>query len=681
MTARAFNRRILACTSLVALAFGGAPAFAQTDADKDRDVVVVTGTTTPTQYEKIGSSLTVISGSLIQDEGYTYVPDVLRQVPGVAVNQGGSPGSLTQVRIRGGEGNHTLTLLDGFDISSPDTGETDFSTLMSGDIQRIEVLRGPQSGLYGSNALAGVINLITRRDVNGSYVNAMAEAGELGTAHLQLNGGAGNGQSYLSAGLDGLSTQGYDVSPDTSSVGVTSVGQGSSAGDKEGNSIGTVYLRGGMRVSPEFRIDAIARYVTKDTDQDGQAFNFPISGRTYDDASKADDRQSFIGATGTLDLLDGKWQTVFSASYLDEERRGRGTSFPFFAGPTLPANAAATLAAVTLDPNGADALRTKFTLQSTYEFGSADFLSHITGFVEHKEEKYQNPYPATPTQAPEQSRDLTGFGVQYRADIAQQLYLSATLRHDDNGDFEDDNTYSVAASWVVPNTGTRPHASVGTGVTNPTFFEQFGFDPGTFVGNPNLVPEKAAGWDIGVEQSFLNGRALVDVTYFESTLKKEIFTSFGPAPLFLSTPANSTSDSDRSGWEVTGRFYPTDDIDLVTSYTNLDATEPAGVEVRRPKNQASLDAGWRIGGGPLKLDLGVTYNGEQFDTDFATFSRAKMDAYTLVRVGASYALNDTVEVFGRVENVTDEDYQEVIGFKGEPRAAYIGIRFKGGTAK
>ncbi|MFT3725443.1 MAG: TonB-dependent receptor [Hyphomonadaceae bacterium] len=662
------------CLVLAGTLLYGAPAFAQ--AQGDRDVVVVTGTTTPTEKDKIGSSLTVVGKETIADEGYSYVPDVLRQVPGVAVNRAGSFGALTQVRIRGAEANHTLVLLDGIDLSSPDQGETDFSTLLTGDLERIEVLRGPQSGLYGSNALAGVINLISRRDVQGTYVNLAAEAGSWNTAQLQGGIGMGDGRDYVSAGFHALSTDGYDVSADHSAVGVTSVGPGNNAGDTEGSDIVTAYLRGGREVTPLFRVDAIARFLTKDSGLDGQAYNFPIAGGTYDDASKTSQDQMLFGGSGTLNLMDGKWQTVLSASYVDEKRRSTSTSFPFFAGPALPANATAQMAAVTLDRSGANASRTKYGLQSTFEFGSDGFVSYLTGFVENKKETYEDPFTGR-----HEKRTLNGIGAQYRAEIANQLYLSATVRHDDNDDFQDADTYSVATSWVVPGMGTRPHASFGTGVTNPTFFEQFGFSPGSFVGNPSLKPEEAEGWDIGVEQSLLEGNLLVDLTYFESTLENEIYTTFGPAPTFLATPANRISDSDRSGWELAFSAYPTSDIDITGSYTKLDATDPTGIEVRRPKDQAALDASWRVGGGPFQLNLGVTYNGEQVDTDFGTFTATAQDPYTLVRLGASYKLNDSVEVYGRIENLTDEKYEEVIGYLGQPQGIFVGVRFRDDKSK
>jgi vitamin B12 transporter len=658
---------MLSRSSCLALAAGaallGAPAFAQTSGS-DTDVVVVTASATPVEERKVGSSLTVVDGEMIQDQGYTYVPDVLRQVPGVAVNRTGPFGGLTQVRIRGAEGNHTLALIDGVDISSPDQGETDFSTLLSSDIQRIEVLRGPQSGLYGSNALAGVVNLITNRNFEGHYVNLDVEGGEMNTFQVQANAGVGAGRNYVSGGFHGLTTEGFDVSASTTAQGVPAVGLGGHEGDEEGLKESAFYLRGGVG-SDNFHVDGFLNYLNKDAELDGQAFSAPIAGRTYDDASESSTQRLLAAGSATLSLMDGRWTTLFSASYLDETRRGRGTSFSGLAN-----------LGVALNPNGADATRTKGSIQSTYQFGADGFVSYVTGFVEGKQETFQNAFPASAAQQPEQHRDLLGYGLQYRAEIADQVFLSAVVRRDDNEQFQDADTYSVSAAWAIPNIGTRPHASFGTGVTNPTFTEQFGFNPGTFVGNPNLVPEEAEGWDVGVEQTLLDGRLVLDVTYFESTLEKEIFTAFGPAPNFLSTPDNRTTDSDRSGWEASIRANPFEGLDIVASYTNLDATEPAGIEVRRPENQAALDATWKVANTPLQVNLGVTYNGDQTDTDFGTFLRTAQDPYTVVRLGASWQVNDNIEIYGRVENLTDETYEEVIAFQSMPRAFFFGVRFR-----
>jgi vitamin B12 transporter len=153
-----------------------------------------------------------------------------------------------------------------------------------------------------------------------------------------------------------------------------------------------------------------------------------------------------------------------------------------------------------------------------------------------------------------------------------------------------------------------------------------------------------------------------------------MFTAF--LPNFQTTPRNSTSDSDRSGWELSVAATPMDGLSLYGAYSQLDATEPAGIEIRRPKEQAALDARWDILGSPLQVNLGVTHVGENSDTDFATFLRTDLDAYTLIRLGASWQVNDEFELYTRIENLTDEAYQEVIGYNAAPQALYIGLRFR-----
>lgn len=640
--------------------------------DTARDTVIVTGVTTPVAEEKVGRSITVIPHKLIEEQGYNYVPDVLRQVPGASVSQMGAPGALTQVRVRGAEANHTLVLLDGIDISSPDQNETDFSTLTTAGLDRIEFLRGPQSGLYGSNALAGVVNLISRRELDGHYINASAEVGAFQSSDIEASAGVGNGTAYASLSLNHLASDGYDTSPDQAANGIPAVGVGARAGDKEGTEVTTINARAGLVVSDMLRVNGVARYSTSESRLDGQSYGFPIAGRTYDDPSRSTYDQVVVGASATLDPWDGAWETVLSVSHVDAKRRNWLTDFPFLLGPPVPTPEQLLL--VPVYTSGTDSSRFTAALQSTYAFGDDGFRSFLTAFAEHEEEIYEDAFAVR-----EEERTLNAFGLQYRAEIASQLYLSATARHDDNDAFQDADTWSVSAAWAIPAIGARLHASAGTGVTNPTFIEQFGFDPSTFIGNARLVPEEAIGWDAGIEQSLLDGAVTLDLTYFSSELENEIFTAF--LPTFETMAMNSASNSDRSGWEFTVYADPTDDISLYGSYTQLDASEPAGIEIRRPEQQASLDASWAVFGGPVKLNLGVSYTGESTDTDFGTFLRTPVDAYTLVRLGASWQVSDRLELYGRVENLLDEEYEEVIGYLGAPQGVYVGIRFRDEVAK
>ncbi|MEZ6030846.1 MAG: TonB-dependent receptor [Hyphomonadaceae bacterium] len=661
------SRLVLAAAGALALS---PVALAQDD--PDRDTIVVTGVATPVAEEKVGQTITVVPAGLIEDQGYAYVSDVLRQVPGVAVSRMGAPGALTQVRMRGAEANHTLVLVDGIDVSSPDTGETDFSTLMAVGLDRIEVLRGPQSGLYGSNALAGVVNIVSRREFDGHYLAASAEAGSFDTLDLDASAGIGDGDTFASINLNHMTTDGYDTSPDQTANGVPAVGVGGAPGDREGSAITTANARGGVKLSDMLRVNGVARYLKSDADLDGQAYGFPIAGRTYDDASRTEFEQVMVGASATIDPWAGAWETIISVSHVDESRRSWLTDFPFLAGPPVPSPADLLLVPVT--PSGTDSTRFRIGAQSTFAFGDSNFANFLTGFAEHEEETYGDAFSSR-----EEDRTLNAFGLQYRAEIAEQLYLSATVRRDQNDSFQDADTWSASAAWAIPDTGARLHGSVGTGVTNPTFIEQFGFNPSTFIGNPSLVPEEALGWDAGVEQTLFEGKLVIDATYFTSTLDNEIFTAF--LPTFETTALNSASESDRSGWELTVYADPTDDISLYGTWTRLDASEPSGVEIRRPENTASLDASWRVMGGPWQINLGVSYTGDSVDTDFGTFLPTPVDAYTLVRLGASYKLSDTVELYGRVENLLDEEYEEVIGYRGAPQAAYVGIRFREETRK
>ncbi len=665
--------RLLLNSSSIALAAGSALAIAPSAfAQTGPDTIVVTGTAVPVEADTVGQTITAISGQMIEDQGYTYVPDVLRQIPSIAVSQAGAPGSVTQVRTRGAEANHTLVLLDGIDISSPDQGETDFSTLLTGDIARIEVLRGPQSGLYGSNALAGVVNLISRTEVNGHDLGASIEAGSFGTVQLAAKAGIGDSDTYAAISANWLTSDGYDISPDQTANGVPAVGIGGTPGDKESNTVTTVNLRAGTALSETWSVKGVARYLKSGSDTDGQAFGFPIPGRTYDDASGTDHEQTVVGASTTYDPFDGAWETTLSASYLDETRVNRTTNFPFVFAPPIPAPA--DLLLIPVDESRIDSTRAKFGVLSTLRLGADEFKHFLTGFIETKKETFEDTFTGR-----DEARTLNAFGAQYRAEIAEQLNLYATVRRDQNGAFQDADTYSVAASWAIPSTGSRLHTSYGTGVTNPTFIEQFGFDPGSFVGNAALVPEEAVGWDIGVEQALMEDRLVVDLSYFKSTLENEIFTAF--LPTFQTTPLNNTRNSDRSGWELYVSASPIEDVSLIGSWTELDASEPAGIEVRRPEQQGSLDASWRIGGGPVQLNLGVTYNGKMTDTDFGTFLRTRVDPYTLVRFGASWQFTDQIELYSRVENLLDETYQEVIGYNAAPQAAYFGIRFRDEASK
>lgn len=605
------------------------------------NTIVVTGSAIPVERQKIGNTLTVIEGETIETQRSAYLQDILREVPGVAVNQSGSFGSLTQIRIRGAEGNHVLVLVDGIEVSAVGSGEFDFSSLLANNIDRVEVLRGPQSGLYGSNALAGVINVITKGG-DGPALDGSLEFGSFNTAFGRAAATIGDRETFISANAiyrqtEGISSAAIGTEPD---------------GDKNL----TLYLRGGAKLADIARIDGTLRFVDKNTETDGLDFSGgPNQGLAIDDDSYSNTKDWSGGFALTVEPID-RWENVFSVAYSNDDSVGGSGGFDTF---------------------GSEGDRLTLAARSTIGFDTPSFAEathHLTVFIEHEEEGYRNTFPYDPSQEARQERSLLGFGAEYRLDLFENLHLRGAIRHDDNDDFEDATTYSLAGSWVLGS--TRLHASYGTGVTNPTFTEQFGYVPGQFVGNPDLMPEKAKGFDVGIEQRLFDNKLLLDATYFNSTLTNEIISVYPSVE-------NDLGESKREGIELTARV-DLGSISFGGSYTYLDATDPDGSkEVRRPKNQASFDVTGRFGPEDrASFSAGLIYNGEMLDNDYRNYftngfvaEKSPLDAYTVVRLAGSYKLNDSVEFFARLENALDADYEEVLSYGTPGRAVYGGLRF------
>jgi vitamin B12 transporter len=639
---------VLLTTSSAALAQEpvARPGEAETDqaqvekTSPSADTIVITGTATPVEQQKIGNTLSVIDGETIETKRAAYLQDILREVPGVAVNQGGSFGALTQVRIRGAEGNHVLVLIDGIEVSATGSGEFDFSSLLANNIERVEVLRGPQSGLYGSNALTGVINVITKGG-DGPTFDAQAEYGAFDTKFGRAGMTLGDRETYISANAIYRQTDGFS----SAAIGT----------EDDGDRNLTLYLRGGARLADIARLDGSLRFVDKETQTDGFDFSGgPLQGLAVDDDSYANTRDWSGGLALTLEPVE-RWENVFSVAYSNNESVGGSAGADTF---------------------GSEGDRLNLAARSTLGFGGASAMHHLTAFIEHEEEGYRNTFPIEPSQDTRLERGALGYGAEYRLDLAETVFLRAAIRHDENDAFGDATTFSLAGSWVIQPSGTRVHASYGTGVTNPTFFEQFGFIPDQFVGNPDLTPEKAGGFDFGVEQRLFEDKLLLDVTYFSATLKDEIVSAFPSV-------ANDIGESDREGVELSARVT-LGSISVGGSYTYLDATDPDGTEeVQRPKDQASFDVTGRFGPRDrASFSAGLIHNGRMLDNDFRDYfnngfvsEKTPLAAYTAVRLSAGYRLTDTLELFGRLENAFDAAYEEVLSYGTPGRAVYAGVRF------
>lgn len=612
----------------------------------DLDPIVVQGVSlgdTEIPYDETGAAVTVVTGEELERRQVRHAGDALRSLPGVSVSRTGSAGGLTQVRIRGAEGNQTLVLIDGIEANDTGNGEFNFSDLDISDVERIEVIRGPQSGLYGSQAVGGVVNIITRSGRGPLQVRARTEAGSFSTMNSAVNVSGGSDFAWGSMSFSNQQTSGYNISY-----------LGGEADESRLKSFG---FKGGIRPFKPLTFDLVVRgsdnLAASDPEGPGPGLLPVLFDR--DDASYSDVLLGSVGAK--LETFGGHWVHEIRGDMNDTVRE--------FRNPT------------TYSRNEGKSVRRKYL--STLNFDTPGFAQGkhtITGLVEKERQDFT---PVTQDNL-QRSREVQSYAGDYSGRFFGLLGVQVAARHDDFDAFGAYDTWRTAGSLKVPRTPFRVHGSAGTGIKAPTMFEQFGEFPGFFVPNPNLVPEESFGWDTGVEVTLAKGRVVVDVTWFQADLENKI--SSNPGAIFGVDPSliNLPGISNRQGLEVAARFQVTPALDIGAAYTNLDAVDSLGdEEIRRPEHAGRVDANYSFAGGRGNLHAAVVYNGEQDDLPFMPvfpFERLRvtLDDYFLVNLAASYEVREGVELFARVENMFDEDYEEIYGYGTAPVAAYGGIR-------
>jgi vitamin B12 transporter len=608
-------------------------------------VVTATRANEGLRTDVLGSSVTVLAPEQLEQRQTRVISDVLRDVPGVAVSRTGAVGGLTQVRVRGTEGNHVLVLIDGMEAADPYYGEFDFATLIADDVARVEVLRGQQSALYGSDAIGGIIHYMTVSGREAPGLSARIEGGSFNTweGATRFAGATEKLDYSFSAGH-----QTTDGVP-TSFFGTRKVGAENTAASG----------RLQYDVSDDFRLKAIARYTYTDAETNDTDYSSPYGTPPYGWVIDSDDyyrNKALYGfVSAEFDALDDRWVNTISLQGVGAGRDGYSGGQRSY---------------------GNEGARLKASYVSSFAFGSDVLAQTLTVAADFEREQMQNTGPGiNAAQAIKREIDNIGLVAQYNAVFDERIGFGLALRRDDNDRFENADTYRVQGSYRF-DTGTRLRAAAGSGIKNPSMSELYGYNPDTFIGNPDLKPERSEGWEVGAEQSFAAGRALIGVTYFDSRLKDEIYTVYS-GPTFIASSANRATESTQRGVEVfaAARLGA---WSLDASYTHLDANENGVEEIRRPPHIGSLSIGWRTLADALGLNVTARYNGTMLDNNFTGVgpSRIEMADFTLVNFNADYRITQNVQVYGRVENLFDEEYQEVYTFRPPGRAAYAGVRVK-----
>ncbi|WP_027442878.1 TonB-dependent receptor plug domain-containing protein [Erythrobacter cryptus] len=636
-------------TSVAAAALGwAAPAWAEEAADKEvaregeaanaaeaEDILVSASRLDALPLARFTGSALVITADQLEDRQTRDIADILRDVPGVAV--AGVPGQ-TQIRLRGSEANHVLVLVDGIEVSDPFAGEFDIGTLQAEPGARLEVLRGPQSALYGPDAIGGVVAYHSASGRALPGLAARLEGGTQGTINGALRYGAfgDNWDAALSAVL------------------VSTDGQPNARGGQRdiGRDSYTLAGKGSVKLGETVTLRAAGRFIRTEGQFNDQDFNpaSPSFGLVIDSPGTRFTNEGVYALLGLrAEALGGRWTHDLSAQIADVTR----DTF-------TPLGRA----------SGSEGDRFKASYVSALALADAH---NLTLAADYEVEGFRNTTPGGFAFTGRREIEQVGLVGEYRyAD--EKIDFSAAIRHDFNDLFKDATTFRVGAGYRLTGT-TRLRAAAGSGVKNPGFFELYGFVDGRFIGNPALRPEKSTGWEVGIDQQ-LGESASLALTWFDSTLEGEIFTTF-PPPDFTATPANRTTESRQRGIELALAARLGAGWSLDGAYTYLDAEENGVEEVRRPRHIASAALTWQAPGDAVSATLVVRHNGETPDVAFIDPSfvpvRVRLDDYTLVNLNARARLAQNIDAFARIENLLGEDYEQVFSFVSPGRSAVVGV--------
>ncbi|HWE04749.1 MAG TPA: TonB-dependent receptor [Tepidisphaeraceae bacterium] len=580
--------------------------------------VVVTANRVPTTAADLGSSVTVITGEEIAQKQQPLVSDVLRGTPGLDVVRSGGPNQITSVFMRGANSDHTLVLIDGIEANDPSSPSRafDFSTLTVDDIDRIEVLRGPQSTLWGSNAIGGVINVITKRGQGPLSGYVSAEGGSFNTFRESVGFSGSEKIANYSLNITQANSQGFPAAD-------------AKYGNQTPDGYDTLSMAGrfGLTLSSQFDIDVIARV------QHNRVRIDDGGGPGQDDPRrwlKSD--QDFIRVQPHLVLFDGALVQTYGFNYTHYTRSDTDPAAP--------------------TQDDGDVL--KFDFQNDLHLCKADTLTAGVDF-------YQEGFSAT--QTPQKYANSLGLFIQDQFDLNDRLFFTGGMRYEDHSLTGSNVTYRFTGAYLFP-TDTKIHASYGTGFKSPTLSDLY-----SSYGSRDLKAEKSMGWDAGVEQSFFKRAVVLDATYFDNH-----FTNLIDYDFIANREAN-IGEARAQGVEIGAAVRPCDKVTTGINYTytnTQDETTRLSLLRRAPSKIGSfLNYRYSRQG---SVTLTANYVSHRADIDPVTFNRTNIGGYVLMNLATSYKINDSLEFTARIDNFLNAHYEEVAGFGTADISFYAGLK-------
>lgn len=610
------------------------------------DEIVVTATKTEINKRETGASLTIITGKEIEQRGKQMVIDVLKDVPGITTYQTGAMGGLSSIFMRGADAKNLLVLIDGVKMNDPSNIDRsfDFSNLTTDNIERIEIIRGPQSTLHGSDATAGVINIITKRGRGTPKLTLKAEGGSYSTFRESLSVDGGSEKHYYSFLVSRTDSCGFSKAAK----------EPGSAGELEDDRYENTTVSTRLGYSPFSRswVTLTFRYTDAYVELDDGAF--------YDDPNYAQETKQMSSILGFNQEICEWWRHKLSLSYMNIVRRYRDR---------VDADEPAEFSDSWFQGN-----HKRGEWQHILTIGDID---EITGGVEYEQNSATSldysdiGFGPSTTEFDEKKIRTAAYYVQNHLKLFRRIFVTAGFRLNDHEEFGQKSTYQLSGSIIIPLVETRLKGNYATGYRAPQLSQLY--DTAWTTGNRDLKPEESRSYDFGIEQPLWKDTLVIDATYFVTTYDNKIDTD-------ATFTYINKERVDTSGLEGSLRFKPADTFLIDASYTftkEAEDRETGERLLRRPRHQASAYLNWAFMRG-AHINIGFNYVGKRddawYDESVFTTRYVKLDDYYLVNLAVSYLLSPGIQIFGRVENLTDEEYENPVGYETPGRSYYAGLK-------
>ncbi len=579
--------------------------------------IIVSATRIQTPIDQMASTVNVVTSADLENTKVKTLPDALQMLPGVSVARSGGPGQQTSVFLRGAKPQQTLVIIDGVRMNGQlDLNGYDLTHLQLLDIERIEVLKGPQSPLYGSDAMAGVINIVTKKGKGNPTPYLDIEGGSYHTYRAATGVSGGDDFGNYSASISHYEREGQSTRDNNS--------------EKDGTKNTSVSSRLGLTPTDTTELNLILRYIDATSDYD-DGFG------TAHDAFSSDVEQLVTRAEGKALLFDDAWETTLGASYLMLDRME---------------HMAFGDAKYDADTLSADWLNTFFI------HDNHTLLAGIDG--------YRDDYDYDDGFGGMRDGDLNNHGLftSYQARLLDAWMVTLGGRYDNHSEFGDATTYQASTAYRIAPTRTTLKGSWGTAFKAPTSYQLF-----SSFGNPNLQPETSEGWEVGFNQQIITNRLDAGIVYFHTDYEDLIDYDFTTST--YGNIAEATTD----GVEFYSTAKLLEDLQLRVGYTYLDNDDQTGntFHLRRPQHAVDAEVNYAATK-KLNLNLYVGYVGSREDVAGFPSVTYKLDAYTLVNFAVRYQATRNLQLYGRIDNLLNEDYQTIYGYNTDNIAAYVGIK-------